>query len=90
MPSDKPSLKEVFALIRRTLDNSIPYVSKYNAFLIRAEDWTALADMVNPNVQRLNVLLEKQKRGEKLTPEEIEKGLEFTEVKFDWEDEEGE
>jgi len=80
MKEDKyRSIDYVIGVIKRTLDNSIPYISQHNAFLITVDDWSELANIAFPHMRKLDALLKKQERGEQLTQKEIEEALRWNE-----------
>jgi hypothetical protein len=72
-------VRELEFLIKGVLERSLPYVFKYNAFLIQAEDWMALSHAVSLRSKLLASLLEKRERGEEVTQEEIDEFLRMKE-----------
>jgi len=56
---------------KAAIESSIPYVAKYDAFLISAEAWNMLAVLVVPGMVKLNELLDRARRGEKISAEEV-------------------
>jgi len=73
--SEAEQLQECKQAIKRMLDSSTPHLAQHNAFLISPESWNELACIVIPSMTKLNTALDKMKRGEKLTEEEIEEAL---------------
>jgi hypothetical protein len=61
---------------QRAIASSIPYIAKHNSFLISAEAWSDLNNLVTPGAQGLNDLLKRVERGERVTEEEILRVLE--------------
>ena len=67
----KPTRQELIELIKETVASSIPYVSKYRAFLISDETWTKLAKAAKPALAPMFDALDKVGEDTKLTNEEI-------------------
>ena len=72
-------LDYIRSVIKKTIDGSIPYIAKHNAFLIRDEDWNDLVEIISPSMRKINLLLEKRDRGEPLDENEIKEALDFPE-----------
>lgn len=65
------SREEMLAAIQRAIAGSIPYVVNHNAFLITAASWSELANIADPRHRRLDQLMERSARGEKITEAEV-------------------
>jgi predicted transcriptional regulator len=61
---------------QRAIKSSVPYIVKHNAFLISAEAWNDLNNLVTPGAHGLDDLLKRAARGERVTEEEIQRILE--------------
>ena len=68
-------MDEVLQAIKRAIDASVPYISKYNAFMIPAENWQELAHLVSPRVRAIDALFDRLNKGETLTEDEITRAL---------------
>ena len=73
--TEAEELAECKRAIKKALDSSVPYLVNYNSFMISPESWNELACLINPNIQKLNALFDKQDRGIQLTDQEIEDAL---------------
>lgn len=60
---------------KEAVESSIPFIARFNAFLISAEAWRKLAMLVVPGMAELDKLLQRHAAGEKLTEEEIKSAL---------------
>lgn len=77
---DIPELRRQLAAYeeaaREAVESSVPYITRFNAFLISAEAWHKLALLVCPGMSALDKLLCRLAAGEKLSEEEIREVLE--------------
>ena len=56
---------------RKVIESSIPYLAKYNSFMISPDAWKALNNLVTPGAKELDSLLQRHARGEVVTEDEI-------------------
>lgn len=66
---------ELEAAGRKVIESSVPYLAKYNSFMISPDAWKALNNLVTHGAKELDSLLQRHARGELLTEEEINMAL---------------
>lgn len=56
---------------RKVIESSVPYLAKYNSFMISPDAWKALNNLVTPGAKELDSLLQRSARGEAVSEAEI-------------------